>query len=53
MFDFIVCLRCLILMLVVVIGSTFGFYSLSSMFDFDVSCCDWKHFWILLFVFDV
>ena len=50
MFDFIVCLRCLILMLVVVIGSTFGFYCLCLMFDFDGICGVPEHLGILLFL---
>ena len=50
--DFIVCLRCLILMLFVVFQSTWLFYCLPSMLDFDAICGVPEHLTILLFAFD-
>ena len=50
--DFIVCLRCLILMLFVVAGHVFGCYCLPSMLDFDAICGVPEHLAILLFTFD-
>ena len=49
---FIVCLRCLVLMLFVVFQSTWSFYCLHSMLDFDAICRGRKHFWKSLFAFD-
>ena len=50
--EVIAFLRCLILMLFVVAGSTFGFYCLPSMLDFDAICGVPEHLTILLFAFD-
>ena len=50
--DFIVCLRCLILMLFVVFQSTWPFYCLPSMLDFDGICGVPEHLAILLFALD-
>ena len=43
--DFIVCIRCLILMLFVVAGHVSGSHCLSSMLDSDAICRGRKHFW--------
>ena len=50
--HFIVCLRCLILTLFVVAGSTFGSHCFSSMLDFDVICRGQSNFWKSLLFFD-
>ena len=51
--HFIVCLRCLILMLFVVAGGTFESHWLPSMLDFDAICGVPEHLAILLFALDV
>ena len=49
---FIVCLRCLILMLFVVAGSTFRSHCFSSMLDSDAICRGRTYFWRSLLFFD-
>ena len=52
-FDhFIVCIRCLILMVFVVAGHTFGDQCFSLMFDFDAICGGRRYFWKSLLAFD-
>ena len=49
---FIVCFGCLILMLFVVFQSTWSFYCLHSMLDFDAICRGRTDFWRSLLFFD-
>ena len=46
------CLPSSVMLVHVVFQSTWVFYCLHSLLDFDVSCCDRKQCLILLFVFD-
>ena len=50
--EVIAFLRCLILMLFVVAGSTFGFYCLPSMLDLDAICRGRTYIWRSLLFFD-